>query len=210
MSVANCARRDHPREYGENMNLEKAFIWGLGSSPRIRGESAEESETDDSDRDHPREYGENIRVSHQLGAQNGSSPRIRGECRVALPISVSPWIIPANTGRMANPSMGWGGITDHPREYGENMSGLLKARGYRGSSPRIRGECAGAPVETQLDGIIPANTGRINTAWGRLQNEPDHPREYGENMLLRKKPLARLGSSPRIRGEFVEDPDFFE
>ena len=52
-------------------------------------------------------------------------------------------------------------------------------------------------------GIIPANTGRMNTTVGTAFTAWDHPREYGENHVERWAILLAEGSSPRIRGEYL-------
>ena len=70
---------------------------------------------------------------------------------------------------------------DHPREYGENLV----------TDPPLRHH-----------GIIPANTGRIDTASSLPLSGGDHPREYGENLGTMTAPGTPMGSSPRIRGEF--------
>ena len=91
--------QDHPREYGENIDIQLGENVTHGSSPRIRGElkTPENSDTHSGIipantgrislnglilfrvRDHPREYGEN-HVSHvHAYGRKGSSPRIRGE-----------------------------------------------------------------------------------------------------------------------------------
>ena len=112
--------RDHPREYGENVEIQQRERMITGSSPRIRGEcdviiafhpvagiipantgriSRNTNEAGNS-RDHPREYGENLVFLLRRLRAMGSSPRIRGEsCR--WPSTIAAWgIIPANTGRI--------------------------------------------------------------------------------------------------------------
>ena len=57
-------------------------------------------------------------------------------------------------------------------------------------------------------GTIPANTGRIwRRLWIRVRFG-DHPREYGENALIKARGDAVWGRSPRIRGEFFPKPGF--
>ena len=111
---------DHPREYGENPHLHfEVYPW-VGSSPRIRGESAISSFAAQmkgiipantgrmiilsarnlSRGDHPREYGENIGEGCGSPSDSGSSPRIRGECVHGIPRRANQGIIPANTGRI--------------------------------------------------------------------------------------------------------------
>ena len=91
---------------------------------------------------------------------------------------------------------------DHPREYGENWVHVVCAGGAEGSSPRIRGELEGLPYAYAQRGIIPANTGRIPIFVRARRLRRDHPREYGENNRLWWMMRMRLGSSPRIRGEW--------
>ena len=133
----------------------------------------------------------------------GSSPRIRGELRRPRHGGTSSGIIPANTGRINVAFFYATDDTDHPREYGENRSGFGDKVEPDGSSPRIRGESARLPHRCIQLGIIPANTGRIASAGGIPPPVRDHPREYGENMKPRVNWQTILGSSPRIRGEFL-------
>ena len=53
-------------------------------------------------------------------------------------------IIPANTGRILIHGSTLRGTWDHPREYGENLANNVFNPTVEGSSPRIRGECAGS------------------------------------------------------------------
>ena len=154
--------------------------------------------------DHPREYGENDATFSWSLTQVGSSPRIRGEYPAPSLNDIIGGIIPANTGRISHFAEqlrhGW----DHPREYGENSGAGCPPCFDFGSSPRIRGEwCCFLRVVGGV-GIIPANTGRISGGWLKPTPGGDHPREYGENIMPRSISLPGLGSSPRIRGEFLK------
>ena len=51
--------------------------------------------------------------------------------------------------------------------------------------------------------IIPANTVRIEGLKALAADMGDHPREYGENLMLLNTSASLSGSSPRIRGESV-------
>ena len=151
--------------------------------------------------DHPREYGENVRAVSRIYKGRGSSPRIRGECSQCTIARVTARIIPANTGRIPPP---WGGRSprqDHPREYGENAIPAFPQSPEPGSSPRIRGESLCECRGKMINGIIPANTGRINASTAHHQRPWDHPREYGENQAGVESDEIAVGSSPRIRGE---------
>ena len=95
---------------------------------------------------------------------------------------------------------------DHPREYGENARAYLDGDTSLGSSPRIRGKWEGIPEQPPIDGIIPANTGKIRQHNIGAFLLRDHPREYGENFLIGSITSSHAGSSPRIRGELVWGP----
>ena len=72
-----------------------------------------------------------------------------------------------------------------------------------GSSPRIRGEYDCGLLVMGAGGIIPANTGRIHRRYTCQPRTRDHPREYGENKLAENTKAFSVGSSPRIRGEYL-------
>ena len=93
---------------------------------------------------------------------------------------------------------------DHPREYGENIVKEVSEAFIPGSSPRIRGELPSRFRACASAGIIPANTGRMWLRLGCVRVIRDHPREYGENNYLHNPQIAGPGSSPRIRGEYVD------
>ena len=112
-------------------------------------------------------------------------------------------IIPANTGRIAHAEHIPEQYQDHPREYGENLLGVKYLLPEDGSSPRIRGESGPGTIINANNRIIPANTGRIQGQQGKLCDDRDHPREYGENDARLEAEAQEEGSSPRIRGELL-------
>ena len=155
--------RDHPREYGENLNCLNIRIDPSWIIPANTGRMPRRPRGSSTHGDHPREYGENTVPILCLPQRGGSSPRIRGESSRRGSSNRACGIIPANTGRIrpsqSFPCCPW----DHPREYGENK---LAGEGQdinAGSSPRIRGEFGAQTEYPPAVGIIPANTGRIAT-----------------------------------------------
>ena len=92
------------------------------------------------EKDHPREYGENRIISFIASTSVGSSPRIRGECNNKTCSWSTQGIIPANTGRIKVDAWRRYAESDHPREYGENLTIQVVLEQHLGSSPRIRGE----------------------------------------------------------------------
>ena len=215
-------RWDHPREYGENSARCPLEQTHAGPSPRIRGKCSTPPNTADEPGtipantgkigsgsplparpgDHPREYGENATTAANSGVEGGPSPRIRGKYRSARRQTRRLGTIPANTGKIsAGVSTGVAGW-DHPREYGENTAVGGCVGQDVGPSPRIRGKY-GFPCDSDLlQGTIPANTGRIRPSHSVVLRVRDHPREYGENALIKARGDAVWGPSPRIRGEY--------
>ena len=120
-----------------------------------------------------------------------------------MPLMVSTGIIPANTGKMNNPSTQKPKPWDHPREYGENSALISACRSLKGSSPRIRGKSDADNLHGTAARIIPANTGKIVAAPVSPVRRRDHPREYGENAVSLPASVTAAGSSPRIRGKSV-------
>ena len=157
-------------------------------------------------RDHPREYGENSRVRSLRFLAGGSSPRIRGKFHQATSQVIHGGIIPANTGKIPVVVACCGLSRDHPREYGENTSFTMPSHRLGGSSPRIRGKFYITYAAHPAIGIIPANTGKIDSPCRAHRPMRDHPREYGENRINRSSLVGNAGSSPRIRGKFRRAP----
>ena len=155
----------------------------MGSSPRIRGESIS------GNADSP--------AGGIIPANTGRISGMRQLCGCVR------WIIPANTGRIQRTERIRQSSGDHPREYGENLFRWWCLPCGLGSSPRIRGEFHTPPVMGNAPGIIPANTGRIWCWRGAVAASGDHPREYGENTAKMMGMWTQMGSSPRIRGEFL-------
>ena len=92
-------------------------------------------------------------------------------------------------------------VTDHPREYGENLPTIPPPSRNTGPSPRIRGESEGGKEAVKDRRTIPANTGRIIGDVDHAHVGRDHPREYGENTVVMAENMSIAGPSPRIRGE---------
>ena len=130
----------------------------------------------------------------------GSSPRIRGELSQTCNVTVTGGIIPANTGRIKSATAHEASCRDHPREYGENNPPDGTPICVGGSSPRIRGEFQVHRYLFGIDGIIPANTGRMPRLNQRLPCHRDHPREYGENPRGNKRALCGFRIIPANTG----------
>ena len=217
------ARRDHPREYGENNFCAAASPGDDGSSPRILGKSANAGQRGrgwgiipantgkiyvprscaTTWWDHPREYGENEMVMMFSAGMLGSSPRIRGKRFACGCAGSGTGIIPANTGKTQPGITRFCSTRDHPREYGENVALPQDTPFALGSSPRIRGEFTAAAFWCLVSGIIPANTGRILRLARKRTFSSDHPREYGENLSVQHVGSCGFGIIPANTGRMT-------
>ena len=134
-------------------------------------------------RDHPRGCGEHTSRISLDRHHAGSSPRMRG----ALP----------QIYQIHKP------CRDHPRGCGERMSIAYWFQLSVGSSPRMRGALdfsGGGHLSTE---IIPADAGSTAPRSGWQISETDHPRGCGEHFIAFLLPIAKRGSSPRMRGAHV-------
>ena len=151
-------------------------------------------------RDHPRACGAHSDTTVSLFANGGSSPRMRGSLFLPLLMKVFDGIIPAHAGLTAILALLPLLHRDHPRACGAHCKiNLLMTKGV-GSSPRMRGSLFKGSVSVQEVGIIPAHAGL--TSWHCVHHSRhwDHPRACGAHGLSAFIDLAKVGSSPRMRG----------
>ena len=194
-------QRDHPRGCGEKGPRARRVRSGGGSSPRVRGEAAQLARAQHLPGIIPAGAGRSRR--HREGARRGegSSPRVRGEAEAAARLAAPTGIIPAGAGRSSCPGRWRGSTGDHPRGCGEKSSACFRTAPSPGSSPRVRGEACRSGFQHRQDGIIPAGAGRSGPRRRERAPSRDHPRGCGEKVHLGREVFARLGSSPRVRGE---------
>ena len=69
-----------------------------------------------------------------------------------------------------------------------------------GSSPRVRGAAGVGDALVSVLGIIPACAGSSQNGKSWLVRGRDHPRVCGEQSALSESVMAKVGSSPRVRG----------
>ena len=78
-------------------------------------------------------------------------------------------------------------------DYGNNTA--------QGSPPRVRGKGPQHGLRLQGQGITPAYAGKSKNHLVLQRLSGDHPRVCGEKASDLKRPLAFLGSPPRVRGK---------
>ena len=171
--------RDHPRACGEHLAELRAFIYPVGSSPRMRGAQVVLADLGTIERiipahagstryifcfiacaqDHPRACGEHGSSVKSNTIYTGSSPRMRGALGNCDLITIAPGIIPAHAGSTVLYSFYRNRGRDHPRACGEHIRGRTHRVPCLGSSPRMRGAQPLVGVLHVLHGIIPAHAG---------------------------------------------------
>ena len=119
--------------------------------------------------------------------QRGSSPRVRGTRRFDSTIDRP--------------------LRDHPRVCGEHPLVRTRICHRPGSSPRVRGTPTNTLSDPRCSGIIPACAGNTVPCGVIVFVGWDHPRVCGEHLGGLSAILFFTGSSPRVRGTHVDDPD---
>ncbi len=152
---------------------------------------------------HPRACGERQNTVTTTGPVAGSSPRVRGTPRSGRMDPSRHRFIPARAGN-AHRSSGLRGATRvHPRACGERFDGCCAQRLFSGSSPRVRGTPAIAPIATAAPRFIPARAGNAPANLVAAGWTPVHPRACGERGYEVSCVAKETGSS-RACGERSE------
>ena len=145
--------------------------------------------------------GKHLPLSNVRMAKPGSPPRMRGKLEDRREGFATDRITPAHAGKTALTAQGMRPWTDHPRACGENLSRWLKALGYQGSPPRMRGKPLGWFTSQDYTGITPAHAGKTRKRQGMFMPKEDHPRACGENCAVLRTFYRTFGSPPRMRGK---------
>ena len=180
--LENWTTTDHPRACGANGSYSGCESSKSGSSPRMRGKHLDWNRSDLAFRiipahagqtwsteldsplrsDHPRACGANITLSDMSGVPYGSSPRMRGKLFFSIRPATVFRIIPAHAGQTCVSGFCSGGLSDHPRACGANLSIRWNKTIVDGSSPRMRGKQQGALRARDARRIIPAHAGQTS------------------------------------------------
>ena len=145
--------------------------------------------------------GENRPASASALKRAGSSPRVRGKRPGGGVGTVRPRLIPACAGKTVRGVCGRPGRGAHPRVCGENAGAGGGGLPVPGSSPRVRGKPPGWRPPCHNVGLIPACAGKTHGWRSSSPGSGAHPRVCGENRTSSNSPMAKRGSSPRVRGK---------
>ena len=121
-----------------------------------------------------------------------------------------PRFIPACAGNMTSSMHPAWACAVHPRVCGEHYSSTGELCRKHGSSPRVRGTLFSDLAEMGYGRFIPACAGNIVLIPARSYCSSVHPRVCGEHKGCVQDVPIFVGSSPRVRGTWVSEPDFIK
>jgi len=158
--------------------------------------------------------------------RDGLSPRVRGNRSYGWSRSGPDGSIPACTGEPTTTRISAVCHTVYPRVYGGTMNARYSWRASCGLSPRVRGNPRNQATRRASVGSIPACTGEPTSSAptpvdGRVyprvyggtrplspfrNGVTVYPRVYGGTLTFMPRSGARLGLSPRVRGNLEGGP----
>ena len=205
LDVRKCLKRVYPRAYGGTRARHQQQFYDQGLSPRIRGnlhagflaaararsipahtgEPSRPPMRNRANQVYPRAYGGTIWICSSCCFLQGLSPRIRGNQGHGQTGHAENGSIPAHTGEPRAsaqfPYPNW----VYPRAYGGTRPTETHAYGYRGLSPRIRGNLVGYVGRVVVLGSIPAHTGEPSSGGSAADSVGVYPRAYGGTVSKR-------------------------
>ena len=125
---------------------------------------------------------------------------MRGTRVLKLVPVVHQRFIPARAGNTSSRPGRDARPTVHPRTCGEHSSRSAARRSCTGSSPHVRGTRHDYRHEPRDRRFIPARAGNTRTPPGTSTASSVHPRTCGEHAFRPPGLVARIGSSPHVRG----------
>ena len=123
------------------------------------------------------------RIARQLKL-SGSPPRVRGTEPAAPPAICARGITPACAGNSFPELPRRRRRSDHPRVCGEQFRRRWSITRLAGSPPRVRGTGLVVMPRGASGRITPACAGNSFGAFLSVENDQDHPRVCGEQLLL--------------------------
>ena len=149
---------------------------------------------------HPRVCGEHTANPPSPLNSAGSSPRVRGTHPPGHRERAPQRFIPACAGNTRPVARCAAQGPVHPRVCGEHHRSGSNGKPAAGSSPRVRGTLMEAMKNCADTRFIPACAGNTRGTTRSAGTAAVHPRVCGEHGAIAKPIIARIGSSPRVRG----------
>ena len=217
------AKAVHPRGGGDKAFPQSPACRAIGSSPRGRGQGtpvpllrvlrrfipagAGTSQAPPLQVAphpvHPRGGGDKVTSSVRFSRPPGSSPRGRGQDAGFCPCVLLARFIPAGAGTSFASPVHRRIRPVHPRGGGDKDCHRLCQGPSHGSSPRGRGQVGVMLLRLTPTRFIPAGAGTSRRGRVARQRCPVHPRGGGDKRQHFPWRRARVGSSPRGRGQVM-------
>ena len=150
----------YPRGCGATNYYFVSLSFGIGLSPRVRGDPAHHVPLGAYCRPIPAGAGRPFRPHGLRRADGGLSPRVRGDQRVRREPPARRGPIPAGAGRPCASSCAPSCGRAYPRGCGATLLGMASQIYGRGLSPRVRGDRVCRNEARTARGPIPAGAGR--------------------------------------------------
>ena len=170
----------HPRVCGERATISQHQIYGVGSSPRVRGTHSPDQRARVLGTVHPRVCGERRRAGAEKRSEVGSSPRVRGTHLRDRTVEARQRFIPACAGNAEWDNHAVVCQPVHPRVCGERACRHCSRRKLNGSSPRVRGTHLAMMAVRLIERFIPACAGNAVGRHVFAALHSVHPRVCGE------------------------------
>ena len=149
---------------------------------------------------YPRERGGTVLDLFGGSGSTGLSPRTRGNRADSEIEAATMGPIPANAGEPRRPKLWRQLLRAYPRERGGTWQSCSTPSGFRGLSPRTRGNHRRAGPSSGAQGPIPANAGEPLALVRYRSSGGAYPRERGGTVTIDQGALRMVGLSPRTRG----------
>ena len=210
----------YPRVCGGTPRVSKAERRAKGLSPRVRGNPDLEIDplirprsipacagepdggqaVEHDDQVYPRVCGGTRQRLKSVTGDGGLSPRVRGNHHQAEFLPGDPGSIPACAGEPSDGRENGVPLRVYPRVCGGTMRSIDAFAVESGLSPRVRGNRRPEAQGGGADGSIPACAGEPSARRHRRRMLRVYPRVCGGTERAASTAEARVGLSPRVRG----------
>ncbi len=203
-AVGKCRFGPSPRVWGEHPHVPAAQHRARTIPTRV-GRTLSPIPLDTDLSDHPHACGENATFVKTRVRCAGPSPRVWGERYRCAGVVGRCRTIPTRVGRTLPLCWCCWSMSDHPHACGENFRGAGQGGIASGPSPRVWGEQTEPQRGRSPNRTIPTRVGRTFCDHSSPPESTDYPHACGENVSTAKAVARRIGPSPRVWGEHVED-----
>ena len=159
---------------------------------------------------HPHACGEHIFTRKFNSSDCGSSPRLWGTRLTFCPSIFAVRFIPTPVGNTLHTCNSLINVTVHPHACGEHSIPTIRICRLSGSSPRLWGTPVNNVSIVPTWRFIPTPVGNTESPVVPTHDHPVHPHACGEHLIASVAKYTRDGSSPRLWGTLMQNPEIIE